>query len=48
MPAYDQQWFDPLAPLVFAVIRNPETGAEQADIPMNGPNLSWAISASSG
>lgn len=34
MPAYDSRRFDPPAPVVYATLRNPETGATWPDVQM--------------
>jgi hypothetical protein len=34
MPAYDATWFDPPAPFARVVLRNGNTGATWADVPM--------------
>lgn len=34
MTSYDSTWFDPPAPVARVILRNPDTGAEWADVPM--------------
>jgi hypothetical protein len=34
MPAHDSIRFDPLVPLAYVTLRNPETGAVLPDVPM--------------
>lgn len=34
MPAYDQTWFQPPAPLARVTLRNPANGATWSDVPM--------------
>lgn len=34
MPDYDSNWFTPPAPLALVTLRDPESGASQADVPM--------------
>lgn len=34
MPAYDQAWFDPPAPLAFVAVRNPDGDVVVPDVPM--------------